>query len=72
MYRMNVTDINGNNLHDGDSVKLIKDLKVKVAGITLKRGTVVKNIRITDRLEKIDCKIKKANTVLRTESDRKM
>lgn len=48
MYRMNVTDINGNSLHDGDSVKLIKDLKVKVAGITLKRGTVVKNIRITD------------------------
>ena len=72
MYRMNVTDINGNSLHDGDSVKLIKDLKVKVAGITLKRGAVVKNIRITERLEKIDCKIKKANIVLRTEFDRKM
>jgi protein PhnA len=72
MYRMNVTDINGNSLQDGDSVKLTKDLKVKGAGITLKRGTVVKNIRITERLEKIDCKIKKANIVLRTEFDRKM
>ena len=72
MYRMNVTDINGNSLHDVDSVKLIKDLKVKVAGITLKRVTVVKNISITERLEKIDCKIKKANIVLITEFDRKM
>jgi protein PhnA len=72
MYRMNVTDINGNSLQDGDSVKLTKDLKVKGAGITLKRGTVVKNIRITDRLEEIDCKIKKANIVLRTEFVQKM
>ena len=48
---MNVTDINGNALVDGDSVKLTKDLKVKGAGITLKRGTVVKNIRVTESSE---------------------
>ena len=41
-----VLDSNGNELTDGDSVTLIKDLKVKGAGLTLKRGTMVKNIRI--------------------------
>ena len=64
---MNVTDINGNALVDGDSVKLTKDLKVKGAGITLKRGTVVKNIRVTESSEEIDCKIKKTSLILRTE-----
>ncbi|MDC3218711.1 alkylphosphonate utilization protein [Flavobacteriaceae bacterium] len=69
---MNVTDINGNALVDGDSVKLTKDLKVKGAGITLKRGTVVKNIRITESSEEIDCKIKKTSIILRTEFVQKM
>ncbi|MDA9226184.1 alkylphosphonate utilization protein [Flavobacteriaceae bacterium] len=69
---MNVTDINGNALVDGDSVKLTKDLKVKGAGITLKRGTVVKNIRVTESSEEIDCKIKKTSIILRTEFVRKM
>lgn len=41
-------DSNGNVLADGDSVTVIKDLKVKGAGETLKRGTVIKNIRLTD------------------------
>ena len=72
MNGMNVTDVNGNALHDGDSVKLTKDLKVKGAGITLKRGTVVKNIRVTDSSEEIDCKIKKTSIVLRTEFVQKM
>lgn len=69
---MNVTDINGNTLVDGDSVKLTKDLKVKGAGITLKRGTVVKNIRVTESSEEIDCKIKKTSIILRTEFIQKM
>ena len=42
-----VKDSNGNVLKDGDSVSLIKDLKVIGAGETLKRGTVIKNIRLT-------------------------
>lgn len=42
-----VKDANGNTLQDGDSVTLIKDLKVKGAGETLKRGTLIKNIRLT-------------------------
>jgi protein PhnA len=69
---MNVTDINGNALVDGDSVKLTKDLKVKGAGITLKRGTVVKNIRVTESSEEIDCKIKKTSIILRTEFVQRM
>jgi len=69
---MNVTDINGNALVDGDSVKLTKDLKVKGAGITLKKGTVVKNIRVTESSEEIDCKIKKTSIILRTEFVQKM
>jgi len=69
---MNVTDINGNALADGDSVKLTKDLKVKGAGITLKRGTVVKNIRVSESSEEIDCKIKKTSIILRTEFVQKM
>jgi len=59
MCRINVTYVNGNSLLDGDSVKLTKDLKVKGAGITLKRGTVVKNIRVTNGSKEIECKIKK-------------
>ena len=42
-----VKDSNGNTLKDGDSVHVIKDLKVKGAGETLKRGTLIKNIRLT-------------------------
>lgn len=40
-------DSNGNVLQDGDAVTIIKDLKVKGAGETLKRGTIIKNIRLT-------------------------
>jgi protein PhnA len=64
---MTVTDANGNNLEDGSSIKLAKGLKVKDAGITLKRGVVVKNIRLTDNKDEIDCKINKTKIVLRTE-----
>jgi protein PhnA len=47
-------DSNGAILKDGDSVTLIKDLKVKGASSALKRGTVVKNTRLTDDPEEIE------------------
>ena len=50
-------DANGNNLADGDTVTLIKDLKVKGAPKDLKQGTRVKNIRIVEGDHNIDCKI---------------
>lgn len=53
-----VKDSNGNILQNGDSVTIIKDLKVKGATSDLKRGTKVKNIRlIDDGIHNIDCKI---------------
>ena len=53
-----VKDSNGNILQDGDSVTIIKDLKVKGASSDLKRGTKVKNIRLIDGgIHNIDCKI---------------
>jgi protein PhnA len=60
-------DSNGNILKDGDTVKLIKDLKVKGSSITLKRGTVVKNIKLTDDADEVDCRVEKMAIVLRTE-----
>jgi protein PhnA len=48
-------DSNGTKLADGDSVTLIKDLKVKGTSETLKRGTLVKNIRLTDNPGEVDC-----------------
>ena len=50
-----VKDSNGTILSNGDSVTLIKDLKVKGTSVTLKRGTLVKNIRLTDNAEEIEC-----------------
>ncbi|MBT2291424.1 alkylphosphonate utilization protein [Paenibacillus albidus] len=52
-----VKDANGNILHDGDSVSVIKDLKVKGSSSVLKIGTKVKNIRLVDGDHDIDCKI---------------
>lgn len=48
-------DSNGNILDDGDSVVVTKDLKVKGTSVTLKRGTVIKNIRTTNDAEHIEC-----------------
>ncbi len=50
-------DSNGNILNDGDSVTIIKDLKVKGSSSALKKGTKVKNIRLVDGDHNIDCKI---------------
>ena len=53
-----VKDSNGNVLQNGDSVTIIKDLKVKGASSDLKRGTKAKNIRlIDDGIHNIECKI---------------
>ncbi|KAF6586954.1 zinc ribbon domain-containing protein YjdM [Paenibacillus polymyxa] len=52
-----VKDANGNILKDGDSVTVIKDLKVKGSSSVLKIGTKVKNIRLVDGDHDIDCKI---------------
>jgi protein PhnA len=61
-------DSNGTQLNDGDAVTLIKDLKVKGTSVTLKRGTLVKNIRLTDDLTEIECNAEKVKgLVLRTE-----
>ncbi len=51
-----VRDAVGNRLADGDSVTLIKDLTVKGAGQTLRRGTVIKSIRLTGDSQEIDCR----------------
>jgi protein PhnA len=70
--RIETRDASGTVLADGDSVVLVKDLKVKGAGQTLKQGTVIKSIRLTDNPEEIDCRhdaIK--GLVLRTEFVRK-
>ncbi len=64
---MEIKDSNGAILVDGDSVTLIKDLKVKGSSLTLKRGTVVKKIKLTDDENEIDCRINGSSIVLRTE-----
>jgi protein PhnA len=63
---MEVKDSNGSILADGDSVKLIKDLKVGGSSTTLKRGTLVKKIKLTDNNEEVDCRIDGSNIVLKT------
>ena len=62
-------DSNGAVLVDGDSVTLIKDLKVKGSGgVTLKRGTLVKKIRLTGDADEIEANVDKVRgLVLRTE-----
>ncbi|MEA5403231.1 zinc ribbon domain-containing protein YjdM [Arcicella sp. DC2W] len=52
-----ILDSNGNELKDGDTVVVIKDLPVKGAPKAIKAGTKVKNIRLTDGDHNIDCKI---------------
>lgn len=63
---MDVKDANGSLLIEGDAVTLIKDLKLKGSSITMKRGTVVKNIRLTDNEEEVECRIGKATIVLKS------
>jgi protein PhnA len=67
-----VRDAVGNLLTDGDQVTLIKDLTVKGAGQTLKRGTLIKSIRLTGDAQEIDCRYEGIKgLVLRAEFVRK-
>jgi protein PhnA len=70
--QIEVRDSVGNLLADGDQVTLIKDLTVKGAGQTLKRGTLIKSIRLTGDPQEIDCKYEGIKgLVLRAEFVRK-
>ena len=70
--RVEVRDAVGNLLADGDQVTLIKDLEVKGAGQTLKRGTLIKSIRLTGDPQEIDCRYEGIKgLVLRAEFVRK-
>ena len=60
-----VKDSNGNVLADGDSVVLIKDLKVKGSSTTLKVGTKVKSIRLVGGDHEVDCKMDAGNFMLK-------
>ena len=62
-----VKDTNGAALEDGDTVQLIKDLKVKGSSLNLKRGTTVKNIRLTNDDDAVECRIGKSTIVLKTQ-----
>ena len=66
-------DASGNVLQDGDTVTVIKDLKLKGSGGTVKMGTKVKNIRLVDSDHDIDCKIDGFGSMsLKTEFVRKV
>ena len=60
-------DSNGTVLAEGDAVTLIKDLKVKASSQTLKRGTLVKNIRLTNSPAEIEGRAGGSTMVLKTE-----
>ncbi len=62
-----VKDSNGNELKNGDSVTVIKDLPVKGTSTVIKRGTLIKNIRLTNNPEQIECNADKVKgLVLKT------
>jgi len=64
---LHVKDSNGAKLSNGDSVTLTKDLKVKGTSVTLKRGTLIKNIRLTSDEGEIECNAEKVKgLVLKT------
>jgi protein PhnA len=60
-----VRDANGNELADGDTVVLIKELKVKGSSITLKMGTKVKSIRLVGGDHEVDCKLDNGSFMLK-------
>jgi protein PhnA len=64
---MEVRDSNGNILSEGDTVMPIKDLKLRGSSSVIKRGTVIKNIRLTDDPDEVEAKIGGSVIVLRTE-----
>lgn len=60
-------DAHGNVLNDGDTVTLIKDLKVKGSSLVIKGGTKIKNIRLVDGDHDIDCKVDGQSMLLKSE-----
>lgn len=62
---MEVKDSNGNILEDGDSVHVTKDLKVKGMNATLKRGNLIKGIRLTGSPDEVECRVGKSQIVLK-------
>ncbi|EIN01804.1 alkylphosphonate utilization operon protein PhnA [Paraburkholderia hospita] len=60
-----IKDVNGNVLANGDSVVLIKDLKVKSSSITLKMGTKVKSIRLIGGDHEVDCRMETGSFMLK-------
>lgn len=64
---METRDSNGNILEDGDAVHVVKDLKVKGMSTTLKRGNVIKNIRLTGSVDEVECRVGKSTVVLKTQ-----
>lgn len=63
---MEVRDSNGTLLQEGDSVHVIKDLKVKGSSAVIKRGKVVKNISLTSNPEEVEGRVDKVQMVLKT------
>lgn len=64
---MDTKDSVGNELLDGDSVTVTKDLKIKGMSKTIKRGTKVKSIRRTNNSQEVECRIGKSTVVLKTQ-----
>lgn len=62
---MDTRDSNGATIEDGDTVMVIKDLKVKGMSKTLKRGSQIKNVRLTGNPDQVECRIGKATIVLK-------
>ena len=62
-----VRDSNGTPLAEGDAVTLIKDLEVKGAGFTAKRGTLVKGIHLTDEAGMVEGRVNGITIVLKTQ-----
>jgi len=65
-------DAHGNVLNDGDTVTLIKDLKVKGSSLVIKGGTKIKNIRLIDGDHDIDCKVDGQSMLLKSEFMKKV
>jgi protein PhnA len=65
-------DAHGNVLNDGDTVTLIKDLKVKGSSLVIKGGTKIKNIRLVDGDHDIDCKVDGQSMLLKSELMKKV
>jgi protein PhnA len=63
---MTTRDSNGSEIEEGDTVMVIKDLKVKGMSKTLKRGSQIKGVRLTGNPEQIECRIGKSTIVLKT------